>query len=319
MPPPAADWTPSAALGARRIAIIVNTRSRRGAALFATACAGLTARGFTVTAAHAVRRPKDLARVLAEVVAAGHDVIAIGGGDGTLASAAGRLAGLPVVMAILPLGTANSFARSLGIAATLDPALDVIAAGDVIAADVARIGDRAFINSATIGVPARIAQDMPSGLKRWFGRLGYFGYGLLKFGRLRPFVVRIGRSGHADIVETVLEVRIGNGAFVGGVRLIDGADPESRDLVIHLVRGRYRAALAGVWARNLAGWAPAAGSIRELRAAEFSLACSPVQPISVDGETGMHSPVRVRVDPGALHLVVPAGSNARSRAAASRG
>lgn len=311
----AAEWTPEAALAARRIAVIVNGKSRRGRALFAAACDGLRARGFEIVAAHAVRRPRDMGRVLSEVIAAGHDVIAMGGGDGTLAAAAGRMARKPLLMAILPLGTANSFARTLGIEPELEPALDVIAGGDCARVDVVRIGDSFFVNSATVGVPARIAQDIPPGLKLWFGRLGYLGYGLFKFMTMQSFSARISIDGQPDTVARVMEIRIGNGAYVGGLRVIDGADPESRDVVIHLVRGRYRAALAGVWASNLAGWKPAKGRVKELRATAFTLSCSPEQPISVDGETGTRTPVRVTVEPGALNLIVPQGSDAATRAA----
>lgn len=310
------EWTPERALAARRIAVIVNGKSRRGRALFAAACAGLQARGFEIVTAHAVRKPRHMGRVLSEVIAAGHDVIAMGGGDGTLAAAAGRMARKPLLMAILPLGTANSFARTLGIEPELEPALDVIAGGDCAKIDVVQIGDSFFINSATIGVPARIAEDIPPGLKRWFGRLGYLGYGLFKFMTMQSFEARISMVGQPDIVERVMEIRIGNGAYVGGLRVIDGADPESRDVVIHLVRGRYRAALAGVWASNLAGWKPAKGKVREVRATAFTLSCSPEQPISVDGETGMRTPVLVAVEPGALNLVVPKGSDVASRAVA---
>lgn len=299
------SWTPEAALARRRVAVIVNAKSRRGKALFAAACAGLETRGFTIAAAHAVRHPRHLGHVLAQTLAAGHDLIAIGGGDGTLAHAAGCLARRPAVMAILPLGTANSFARSLGIEPQLDPALDTIASGGIAQADVVRIGDQFFINSATIGVPARIAEDIPPGLKRWFGRFGYLGYGLVKFFKLKPFIVRISVVGRPDIIERALEVRIGNGGFVGGLEVMANADPESRDVVIQLVRGRYAAALAGVWAANLAGWLPARGRIRELRATAFTLSCTPEQPISVDGETGTRTPVLVAVEPGALHVVVP--------------
>lgn len=311
------DWKPKRALAARRIAVIVNGKSRRGRALFEAACDGLRARGFDVVAAHAVRRPKDMGRIMAEVIAAGHDVIAVGGGDGSLAAAAGRMARKPLLMAILPLGTANSFARTLGIEPELEPALDVIAGGDCARVDVVRIGDSFFVNSATIGVPARIAEDIPPGLKRWFGRLGYLGYGIYKFLTMQSFQARISIPGQPDNVDRVMEIRIGNGAYVGGLRVIDGADPESRDVVIHLVRGRYRAALAGVWASNLAGWKPAKGRVKEIRATTFTLSCTPEQPISVDGETGMRTPVRVTVEPGALNLIVPKGSDAVTRAAES--
>ena len=135
------EWTPAAAVARRRIAVVVNARSRRGQLLFEAACDGLKARGFEIAAAHAVKRPKDLGKVLAALIADGHDLITVGGGDGTLAGAAGKFARQDIVMAILPLGTANSFARTLGIEPELEPALNVIAGGDLARADVVRIGD----------------------------------------------------------------------------------------------------------------------------------------------------------------------------------
>ncbi|KAB7647659.1 diacylglycerol/lipid kinase family protein [Polymorphobacter fuscus] len=308
-----AGWSAADALAARRIAVIVNGKSRRGRELFRAACEGLEAEGFTLTAAHALRNPRLLGTTLDRVIAEGCDVIAVGGGDGTLAMAAGKLAGKPILMAVLPFGTANSFARTLGIAPEVGPAVAVIADGDVARADVVAVGDTHFINSATIGVPARIAEDIPPGLKRWFGRVGYLLYGCWKFLTLKSFEARIAIDGQADVVEQVLEIRVGNGAFVGGLRVIDGADPESRDVVIQLVRGRYAAALAGVWAASLAGWRPARSRVRELRAQAFTLSCTPEQPLSVDGETGTCTPVTFTVEAGALHIIVPKGSNATSR------
>ena len=308
------DWSPAEALARRRIAVIVNGKSRRGRALFKTACDGLEAAGFTLTAAHALRNPRLLGPTLDQVIRDGNDVIAVGGGDGTLALAAGKMAGKPLLMAVLPFGTANSFARTLGIAPEVGPALAVIANGDTARADVVAVGDTHFINSATVGIPARIAQDIPPGLKRWFGRVGYLAYGCYKFFTMTPFTARITIAGQPDITEKVLEIRIGNGAFVGGLRVIDGADPESRDVVIQLVRGRYAAALAGVWAASLAGWRPARGRVREIRAQAFTLSCTPEQPLSVDGETGTRTPVTFTVDPGSLHIIVPKGSDAETRA-----
>ena len=308
------DWSPAEALARRRIAVIVNGKSRRGRALFKTACDGLEAAGFTLTAAHALRNPRLLGPTLDQVIRDGNDVIAVGGGDGTLALAAGKMAGKPLLMAVLPFGTANSFARTLGIAPEVGPALAVIANGDTARADVVAVGDTHFINSATVGIPARIAQDIPPGLKRWFGRVGYLAYGCYKFFTMTPFTARITIAGQPDITEKVLEIRIGNGAFVGGLRVIDGADPESRDVVIQLVRGRYAAALAGVWAASLAGWRPARGRVREIRAQAFTVSCTPEQPLSVDGETGTRTPVTFTVDPGSLHIIVPKGSDAETRA-----
>ncbi len=295
----------------RRLALVVNTRSRRGRRLFDAAFTQLRDKGWLVEPAEAVRNPRRLDAVIGGMIAAGHRLIAVGGGDGTLAAAAALFANTPATMAVLPLGTANSFARSLGLAPTVEAAVDAIEAGRVEAVDVAQIAGVSFVSAATIGLPARIAQDIPSGFKKWLGRVGYALYGLGKFARLRPFIVRVERPGREPIIERVVEIRIGNGRFVGGVEALPNAGVASRDLVLQLVRGRYAAALAGVWAANIGGWRTPRGQVRELRADAFTLSCDPQQPVSVDGEPSACTPAEVRLLPGALKVVVPPGSDIR--------
>lgn len=293
----------------RRIALVVNTKSRRGKKLFEAALTQLQDKGWTAEPAEAVRNPRNLDRVIGGMIADGPRLIAVGGGDGTLAAAAALFANKAATMAVLPLGTANSFARSLGLAPTVEAAVAAIEAGRIEAVDIGEIAGVSFVSAATIGLPARIAKDIPSGYKKWLGRVGYALYGLGKFARLRPFVVRVEIAGQPPIIERVVEIRIGNGRFVGGVEAMPNAGVASADLVLQLVRGRYAAALAGVWAANIGGWRTPRGQVRELRAAAFTLSCHPEQPVSVDGEPSACTPARVRLLEGALKVIVPPGSD----------
>jgi YegS/Rv2252/BmrU family lipid kinase len=291
----------------RPLALVVNAKSRRGQGLFESARARIDSLGFDIKIAEAVNDPKLLGTIITRLVDEGHELIAVGGGDGTLAAAAGLLAGKPVTMAILPLGTANSFARSLGIGPDLDAALAVLEAGHVEAVDVGEIAGVTFVGSATIGLPGHVARDIPDGLKRVLGRLGYAVYACGKFLQLKPFLVEVARPGWPTVRERVVEIRIGNGRFVGGVEAMPDADPTSRELLIQLVRGRYTASLAGVWAANIGGWSAPAGQVRQIEADAFEITCTPPQPVSVDGEAAATTPVNVRVLKGALKVMVPAG------------
>lgn len=87
------------------------------------------------------------------------DAIVVGGGDGTLSSAAGALAGTSMPLGVLPLGTLNHFAKDLGI--PLDPrtAVGVIAGGRVAQVDTAVVNERTFINNSSLGVyPTAVLQ-----------------------------------------------------------------------------------------------------------------------------------------------------------------
>ena len=86
------------------------------------------------------------------------DVILAGGGDGTISAAAGCLKDTHKALAVLPAGTMNLFARSLGIPLTLDAAIDAFAAGKITAVDVATANDRPFIHQFSIGMHAKMVR-----------------------------------------------------------------------------------------------------------------------------------------------------------------
>ncbi|HEX4801490.1 MAG TPA: diacylglycerol kinase family protein, partial [Sphingomicrobium sp.] len=88
-------------------------------------------------------------RVIAE---RGDALLIVGGGDGTIGSAASALVGTETRLGILPLGTLNHFARDLGLPTDLTEAAKVIAAGNQRRVDVAEMNQRIFINNSAIGL-----------------------------------------------------------------------------------------------------------------------------------------------------------------------
>jgi len=82
----------------------------------------------------------------------GDALLIVGGGDGTIGSAAAALAGSETRLGILPLGTLNHFARDLGLPTDLNEAAKVIAAGNDRPVDVAEMNDQVFINNSAIGL-----------------------------------------------------------------------------------------------------------------------------------------------------------------------
>ena len=103
-----------------------------------------------------------------------------------MTAAAGQLAKSKSVLGVLPLGTGNSFALSLGIA-DLAAAVDAIAAGREVAVDLGRVNGTYFANFATIGLSSTIARATPSRLKKLIGAAAYVLAGVLPGLRSRPF------------------------------------------------------------------------------------------------------------------------------------
>ena len=88
----------------------------------------------------------------------GVDVVLVGGSDGTISSAAARLMDKKKALAILPAGTMNLFARSLGIPQNLDAAIRAFATGDIVAVDVASANGQPFIHQFSIGMHAKMVR-----------------------------------------------------------------------------------------------------------------------------------------------------------------
>src|SRR5512139_1405741 len=156
----------------KRAMLVVNALSRRGEAAFDEACEKLKAAGIKLIDAHVVRNPDVLEPVIKAAIARAPMVI-VGGGDGTLSSVVDHFVGKDTVFAILPIGTANSFARTLGVPLDMDGAVEVIAHGQRKRIDLGVIDGDYFANAAAIGLSPLIADTVPAGLKRYLGMVGY--------------------------------------------------------------------------------------------------------------------------------------------------
>jgi diacylglycerol kinase family enzyme len=108
---------------------IVNVRSRKGEALFLEAKEKLELAGVRLIASHAVREPAKMRSLVRQAVHDGAPMVIIGGGDGSLPSTVDELVDTACVFAVLPMGTANSFARTLGLPLEIDGAIAAIASG----------------------------------------------------------------------------------------------------------------------------------------------------------------------------------------------
>ncbi len=92
---------------------------------------------------------------------------------GTLNNAVQHLLGHDVTLGVLPLGTGNDFARSLGIPPTLENACDIIAGGYTARVGVGLANGRPFLNAASLGLASAIARRRTPRFKRRMGRLAY--------------------------------------------------------------------------------------------------------------------------------------------------
>lgn len=290
-----------------RAALVVNTRSRRGARAYNQIKAMLVAKGFTLDAAYPVRDPARLEEVVRGIIEhAVSPLVIVGGGDGTMSSIIDLLANREVVLGLLPLGTANSFARELGVPLSLAGAIEVIAEGRVADIDLAMVDGDHFVNSAALGLAAIVARATPHSLKKYLGSAGYVLVGTWKFLSHRSFRVTITEGERRTNFEA-LQVIFANGRYHGGMLVAQSANPESRSVLVQVVTGRNRWNLVRSWWAVAMGRPPDPAIVEELVVYDALIEAEPRQYVSIDGEVAAQTPVRLTVAREALLVMVPAG------------
>jgi YegS/Rv2252/BmrU family lipid kinase len=291
----------------REAVLVVNAHSRKGRALFRRAVFRLREAGIRLRSAHAVRKSRDLIPTVKRAVRSGAPMVIVGGGDGSLSSAVDELVDRDCVFALLPLGTANSFARTLGIPLDLDGAINTIATGRRRRVDLGVIDGDFYANGAAIGLSPLIGATVPHRLKKYLGRAGYLLWAIWWVFRFKPFTLVVElESGERHEMEA-LEVRIANGPYHGGVEVVDDARVDSGEIVVQVIAGRARHRLLRNWFAVLTG---SAGGKRQtvidFHARKVRLITDPPLPISIDGEVLGHTPAAIEVAEGVIEVVVPA-------------
>ncbi|RYH00989.1 hypothetical protein EU805_16160 [Salipiger sp. IMCC34102] len=111
--------------------------------------------------------PGALDRVVEKALKDGFETIVAAGGDGTIAGVTSGLLGHDVTLGMLPMGTFNFMARSLGIPQDFDAALDVILDGDTGTMTVGTVNDRVFVNNSSLGAYAAVLDVREGTYRRW--------------------------------------------------------------------------------------------------------------------------------------------------------
>nr|WP_179435440.1 YegS/Rv2252/BmrU family lipid kinase [Microbacterium pseudoresistens] len=259
----------------------------------------------------------DTRRLMAEAIASGPDLIALVGGDGTLAAVVDEAAAARIPLALIPAGTGNDLARALGIPygspeAAADAAA-LIVHGATASLDVGEAicpeGSRRFLTIAALGFDAKVSERTNS--LRWpRGKARYYLALVIELLRLRPTAFTIAFDGEAPEPAAGTLVAVGNTrSYGGGMPVCPDADPQDGMLDVVRVAPLGRLRLLRLFPRLLNGThlALPEASSRPVREVTVS---APDLLVYADGERVGSGTVRIRILPGALRIVLPAGRRA---------
>jgi diacylglycerol kinase (ATP) len=300
-----------------KAALVVNTGSRTGAHAFQEARGRLTEVGVPLHNAYPLKNPARLPETVHQAVEDGCDLVVVGGGDGTISSTVDELAGRSAVLGVLPLGTANDFARTLGIPSDLAQACDTIARGKVVDVDLGLVGDNYFVNVASAGLSVRVTRALSSRLKSRLGPLAYPVATMRAIREHRPFTARLEfpDGDHEPLeVDDLLQVAVGNGRYYGGGAVVaPGAGIDDHTLDVYAIKqGRMHdhVHIARLFKSGSFILHP---NVVHVTTQRLLLETTPEEQINVDGEVVAATPQEFSVARNALNVLVPEDSTAAEK------
>lgn len=246
----------------------------------------------------------DAQRLVREALAAGYTHVIAGGGDGTLRDVCEAMAqaDTEASLVLLPLGTANDFARAAGVPLAPDEALALLDA-PAHAIDLGEVDGQVFLNMATGGFGSQVTANTSEDLKKVLGGAAYLFTGLSRFSELHAaYAELVGPDFHWK--GDLLALGIGNGRQAGGGQALcpDAlADDGLLDISIlpapQEVVGTLKNLMAGGWGLdNL--------FVRE-RLPWVEIKTSEGLSINLDGEPLEGNSLRFSVRKGALKIHLP--------------
>lgn len=285
--------------------LLVNPKARRGSEAIGPMTGRLEAGGLSVTVGSFEALP-EIARDIVRLRETA-DLVIVCGGDGSVSSAALAAVESGLPLGIVPTGTANDLARTLGIPVDLSQAAEVIVKGHTRRIDVGTVNGHAFFNVASIGLSAALARGLDPALKRRFGRFGYALAAARVMGQADRFDARITEKGRQFEASTY-QIAVGNGRHYGGGNVVAASatiDDGHLDLYSLEMRNVWKLALMLRSFRS--GTHGAWSEVRTARCIEFDVETETEMPVNADGEIVTSTPAHFKVLPKAIEVFAPAG------------
>lgn len=254
--------------------------------------------------------PGDGRRLAAEAVRSGCDLVVAAGGDGTINEVLNGLATdfAGAAFGILPLGTANDFARTINVPADVPAAVDILLAGQQEQVDVIRYSGeeiRYFINASAGGFSGLVNEAITDEMKQTWGPLAYLRSAAGVLPNLEDYRTFIAFDGEPEEKLHLYNIVVANARYVaGGIPIAPEAQLNDGLADIVMVPAASLLDLAVLGPQMLLGGHLASEQIIFRRAQKVSVRSEPGMWFNVDGELIGNAPATFEVLPRAVWIVV---------------
>ena len=230
------------------------------------------------------------------------DLMVVAGGDGTVNYVVNAMKrkGLDIPVGVIPAGTANDFARALGMSCEPLEAARQIASGSIDRVDVGCVNGLWFVNIFSFGIFTTTSQRTPDKRKLRIGKLAYIIEGVKEFRSMHAVPLEIEADGERFDLRSLM-VLIFNGETAGGFHLARRSSIKDGlfDCILLEKKNFFRSTLA--MCRYLAGGQPKI--VRHLQAQTIDIRSTVNEPTDVDGQKGAEFPLHIECIAGGLRIM----------------
>ncbi len=240
-------------------------------------------------------------RLAMEAVASGYKTVVAAGGDGTINEVVNGLAGSPVALGILPVGTMNVFATELGLPGNLEKCWQIILAGHTRTIDLARANKQYFVQLAGVGLDAQVVEATTWESKKSLGPLSYL-ISAAQIAARKPPKLIVEADGRICEGSFVL---VGNGRHYGGpLKFFNRARYDDGKLDVLIFKNIGYLDIARHLATILMGTHAEQPDVEYFQTARAEVRSDEDVPVECDGEVVMKLPVVFRISSKKLRVVV---------------
>lgn len=231
--------------------------------------------------------------------------ILIAGGDGTIDSVINKMKqnNIDLPVAFLPVGTANDFAKYIGMPSDVEKACNQIIDSKVKRFDLGRINNKYFVNVASTGLFTDISQKTDSSLKNTMGKLAYYVKALEEVTNLKRINVKI-ESPVVNFEGKIYTLLVFNGQTAGNIKFADlsEADDGLLDVVV-IKKELITSGLNNLMIKMKKGQLADMDGVLYFKCKELRVECEDDVVTDIDGEKGPDFPLEISCERRAIKIM----------------
>jgi YegS/Rv2252/BmrU family lipid kinase len=259
--------------------------------------------GYTIVP-YRISRDEDVSEAFKDLKIFDYKYVLVAGGDGTVDSVVNAMAkhGISVPIAILPLGTANDFAKFLGIPSDVEEACKRIINSHITTVDLGSINDKYFVNVASTGLFTDVSQKTDINIKNTIGKLAYYLKGLEELPNFRKLKVKI-ESENTKFEGEMYFLLVFNGQTAGNFKLATKSDAKDGMLDVIVFKAIPIMELIPLFIKVLRGEHLDSENVIYFKAKDINIECNENIVTDIDGEKGPDFPLNIKCIKGGLKIL----------------